>query len=72
MRRSREAWASGRGKLFMVRLIAVADWGWSSGTSGYDDEDRRVLWDRRDSTLSQDWTLTAEGDWSQLWLDRLL
>ena len=89
MRLSREAWASGRGKLFVVSLIAsdrstgiselrsahspgapgctrtgaMANWGWSTGTSGHDD--RIVSWHRSATRLSQDWTLMAEGDWSQ-------
>ncbi len=43
----------------------MANWGWSTGASGYDDEDRLVSWTRDDNNLSQSWTLTKEGDWSQ-------
>ncbi len=47
------------------RTGAMSNYGWSTGTSGYDDEDRLVSWTRDDSNLSQSWTLTNEGDWSQ-------
>jgi len=36
-----------------------------AGGSGCDDEDRLVSWTRDDNNLSQIWTLTSEGDWSQ-------
>ncbi len=57
--------ATYKSKTAETRTGAMANWGWSTGTSGYDDEDRLVSWTRDDNNLSQSWTLTNEGDWSQ-------
>ncbi len=48
-----------------TRTGAMSNYGCSTGTSGYDDEDRLVSWTRDDNNLSQSWTLTNEGDGSQ-------
>ncbi len=57
--------ATYKSKTAETRTGAMANWGWSTGASGYDDEDRLVSWTRDDNNLSQSWTLTKEGDWSQ-------
>src|SRR5690606_4203219 len=44
----------------------LSGYGWSTGTGGYDDEDRLVNWDRSDSNLSHDWTLSEVGDWDSV------
>ena len=48
-----------------TRTGVMAPWGWSTGTSGYDAEDRLTAWNRTDGQLSQSWNLTLEGDWQQ-------
>ncbi len=57
--------ATYKSKTAETRTGAMANSGWSTGASGYDDEDRLVSWTRDDNNLSQSWTLTKEGDWSQ-------
>ncbi len=57
--------ATYKSKTAETRTGAMVNWGWSTGASGYDDEDRLVSWSRDDNNLSQSWTLTKEGDWSQ-------
>ncbi len=42
----------------------MSGYGFNVGSSGYDDEDRLVNWDRDDYALSQSWNLTAVGDWN--------
>ena len=41
----------------------MSGYGFDVGTSGYDDEDRLVNWQRDDNNLDQSWNLTAVGDW---------
>ena len=41
----------------------MANWGFSTGASGYDANDRLIAWNRADSNQDQSWTLTYEGDW---------
>ena len=41
----------------------MANWGYSTGASGYDLKDRLVAWNRTDGNQNQSWTLTYEGDW---------
>jgi RHS repeat-associated protein len=48
-----------------TRTGVMAPWGWSTGTSGYDAEDRLRAWNRTDGQLTQGWNLTLEGDWQQ-------
>ncbi len=38
----------------------------SVGSSGYDDEDRLVNWQRSDTNLDQSWNLSAVGNWSSM------
>ncbi len=54
-----------KSKTAETRTGVMSNYGWSTGTTGYDDEDRLVSWTRDDNNLSQSWTLTSEGDWSQ-------
>ena len=42
----------------------LANYGWSTGTSGYDDEDRLVNWERADTNDDRSWTLSLVGNWS--------
>ncbi len=40
--------------------------GFSVGSSGYDDEDRLVNWQRSDTNLDQSWNLSAVGNWNSI------
>ena len=40
----------------------MSGYGFSVGTSGYDDEDRLVNWQRSDTNLDQSWNLSAVGN----------
>ena len=42
---------------------AMSGYGYDTGPSGYDAEDRLVNWDRADGGLDQSWDLSAAGDW---------
>jgi len=41
-------------------------YGFDVGTSGYDDEDRLVSWNRDDNNLDQAWNLSLVGDWNSV------
>ena len=45
------------------RSGVMANWGFSTGASGYDRNDRLIAWNRSDAARDQSWTLTYEGDW---------
>ncbi|HBJ35329.1 MAG TPA: hypothetical protein DDZ51_11370 [Planctomycetaceae bacterium] len=42
----------------------MSGYGFSVGSSGYDDEDRLVNWERPDTNLDQSWNLSAVGNWT--------
>jgi YD repeat-containing protein len=44
---------------------ALQPCGFSTGTSGYDNSNRLVAWNRSDGNRNQSWTLTNVGDWQQ-------
>ena len=52
-----------RNKTAEQRGGVMANWGYSTGGSGYDLKDRLVAWNRTDGNQNQSWTLTYEGDW---------
>jgi RHS repeat-associated protein len=52
-----------RNKMSEARGGVMANWGFSTGASGYDNKDRLVAWNRTDGNQNQSWTLTYEGDW---------
>jgi hypothetical protein len=39
----------------------MSSYGFAVGSSGYDDEDRLVNWQRPDTNLDQSWNLSAVG-----------
>jgi hypothetical protein len=41
-----------------ARTGVMAPWGWSTGTTGCDSEDRLRAWNRTDGQLTQGWNLT--------------
>ncbi len=44
----------------------MSGYGFTVGSSGYDDEDRLVNWERDDTNLDQSWGLSLVGDWSSI------
>lgn len=42
----------------------MSGYGFSTGTGGYDTENRLIAWNRSDTTLDQSWNLTPAGDWN--------
>ncbi|TWT87779.1 RHS repeat-associated core domain-containing protein [Stieleria varia] len=44
----------------------MSGYGFAVGTSGYDDEDRLVNWERDDTNLDQSWSLSLVGDWNSI------
>ena len=42
----------------------LSGFGFDVGTTGYDDEDRLVNWQRTDNNLDQSWNLSLVGDWN--------
>ncbi|MCA9139319.1 MAG: hypothetical protein KDB00_21240, partial [Planctomycetales bacterium] len=44
----------------------MSGYGFDVGTSGYDDEDRLVNWQRDDTNLDQSWDLSLVGDWDSV------
>lgn len=43
---------------------ALSGFGFSTGSSGYDKEDRLVNWNRNDDNQDQSWVLSKVGDWN--------
>jgi hypothetical protein len=56
-------WDNNKNKTSETIAGTMSGYGFNVGSSGYDDEDRLVNWDRDDYSLSQSWNLTAVGDW---------
>lgn len=51
------------------RTGTMSNYGWDtddSGSSGYDDDDRLKYWERDDSNLTQEWSLSFVGDWNSI------
>jgi len=44
----------------------MSGYGFTVGSSGYDDEDRLVNWERSDTNLDQSWNLSAVGNWTSI------
>ena len=56
-------WDENKNKTSETIAGTMSNYGFSVGSSGYDDEDRLVNWQRSDSNLDQSWTLSLVGDW---------
>ena len=41
----------------------ITGYGFSTGSTGYDEEDRLVAWNRDDTNKDQSWDLSLVGDW---------
>jgi len=44
----------------------MSGYGFDVGSSGYDEEDRLVNWERDDTNLDQSWDLSLVGDWDSI------
>jgi YD repeat-containing protein len=42
----------------------LSGYGFSTGTTGYDDENRVTAWNRADNNQNQTWNLSLVGDWN--------
>ncbi|WP_218933574.1 RHS repeat-associated core domain-containing protein [Rubripirellula lacrimiformis] len=57
-------WDSNKNKTSEAITGTLSGYGFDVGSSGYDDEDRLVNWERDDSSLDQSWNLSLVGDWN--------
>ncbi|MEM6470525.1 MAG: RHS repeat-associated core domain-containing protein [Planctomycetota bacterium] len=57
-------WDANKNKTSEGIAGTMSGYGFDVGTSGYDDEDRLVNWERDDTNLDQSWSLSLVGDWS--------
>ncbi len=52
-----------------TRTGVMSNFGWTtdnSGSSGFDGDDRLTYWERDDSNLTQEWSLSIVGDWNSI------
>ena len=59
-------WDDNKNKTSETITGTMSNYGFNVGSSGYDDEDRLVAWNRADGALSKSWNLTAVGDWDDV------
>ncbi|WP_197454749.1 RHS repeat domain-containing protein [Stieleria varia] len=59
-------WDDNKNKTSESITGTMSGYGFSVGTSGYDDEDRLVNWERADTNLDQSWNLSLVGDWNSI------
>ncbi|EMI28555.1 Rhs family protein [Rhodopirellula europaea SH398] len=57
-------WDANKNKTSEGVTGTMSGYGFDVGTSGYDDENRLVSWERDDSNLDQSWNLSLVGDWN--------
>ncbi len=57
-------WDANKNKTSEAISGTLSGYGFAVGTSGYDDEDRLVNWERSDNNLDQAWNLSLVGDWN--------
>ncbi len=60
------AWDDNKNKTSETITGTMSGYGFTVGSSGYDDEDRLVNWERDDTNLDQSWSLSLVGDWSSI------
>lgn len=56
-------WDANKNKTGETITSTMSGFGFSTGATGYDDEDRLKTWNRTNGTLNQAWTLSAVGNW---------
>ncbi|TWT84857.1 tRNA3(Ser)-specific nuclease WapA precursor [Planctomycetes bacterium CA13] len=57
-------WDANKNKTSETITGTMSGYGFTVPSSGYDDEDRLVGWNRSDSNLDQAWNLSLVGDWN--------
>ncbi len=57
-------WDANKNKTSEAISGTLSGYGFAVGSSGYDDEDRLVNWERSDNNLDQAWNLSLVGDWN--------
>ncbi len=60
------AWDYNKNKTSETITGTMSGYGFTVGSSGYDDEDRLVNWERDDTNLDQSWSLSLVGDWNSI------
>jgi YD repeat-containing protein len=56
-------WDANKNKTGETITGTMSGFGFSTGATGYDDEDRLKTWNRTNGTMNQAWTLSAVGNW---------
>ncbi len=59
-------WDENKNKTSETITGTMSGYGFSVGSSGYDNEDRLVNWQRDDTGLDQSWNLSLVGDWNSI------
>ena len=59
------AWDDNKNKTSEAIAETMSNYGFTFGSSGYDDEDRLINWERDDNNLDQSWDLSLVGDWDE-------
>ena len=59
-------WDDNKNKTSEAISGTMSGYGFTVGTSGYDDEDRLTNWERDDTSLDQSWSLSLVGDWNSI------
>ena len=56
-------WDANKNKTGETITSTMSGFGFSTGATGYDDEDRLQTWNRTNGTMNQAWTLSDVGNW---------
>ncbi len=59
-------WDNNKNKTSETITGTMSGYGFTTGTTGYDTEDRLVTWNRADNTLNKSWNLSLVGDWTSV------
>jgi RHS repeat-associated protein len=59
-------WDDNKNKTAETITGTMSGYGFAVGSSGYDEEDRLLNWERTDSNLDQSWDLSLVGDWDSI------
>ena len=59
-------WDNNKNKTSEGVTGTMSGYGFDVGTSGYDEEDRLVNWERDDTNLDQSWDLSLVDDWDSI------
>ncbi len=57
-------WDANKNKTGETITGTMSGFGFSTGSTGYDDEDRLTVWNRTNGTMDQSWTLSEVGNWN--------